>query len=406
VECDALVLYPVGAKPAGNCRPSKEITVEQACRMALENFSAVRLIGQSHAETAGRILLASREESCTPEKLRSEIFAKLNDVENRFWDLEKARTILTARLEAQDLGNRVLAAENTRALVFDQAGLNSGNRALIGSRVASRNIATTFAVVREKRAEEALRNAIGLTDADRSALLLRMTDGESPHDSVGNDPTRIATHDKNGAVPAWVRLGYTDRQAGEVDAVSRALHSATTAREAARERLDVLLSQASNGTAAAVKTLDAIDAHELSVVREADRLMQYRLASSRVRHALGTNPITANVVIATSPPVPSRLAAAGAGPKRDAQATPVAFPSQAAEPRVAPPIPLRASDLAGRSGAKGTLDLRVESAPGASDYQSTISLQSIGAEPLRVRIPLADGSVVEIDARLVKPASR
>ena len=53
-----------------------------------------------------------------------------------------------------------------------------------------------------------------------------------------------------------------------------------------------------------------------------------------------------------------------------------------------------------------TLGLQLKTADGECEYDSGISLKAIEAQPVTVRIPMADGTIVEIQAKVVKPAKK
>ena len=53
-----------------------------------------------------------------------------------------------------------------------------------------------------------------------------------------------------------------------------------------------------------------------------------------------------------------------------------------------------------------TLGLQLKTANGECEYDSGISLKSIESQPVTVRVPMADGTIVEIQAKVVKPAKK
>ena len=53
-----------------------------------------------------------------------------------------------------------------------------------------------------------------------------------------------------------------------------------------------------------------------------------------------------------------------------------------------------------------TLGLQLKTADGECEYDSGISLKAIEAQPVTVRIPMADGTIVEIQAKVVKAAKK
>lgn len=70
------------------------------------------------------------------------------------------------------------------------------------------------------------------------------------------------------------------------------------------------------------------------------------------------------------------------------------------------PIPIELPAVPKRDVRGATLGLQLVAADGECEYNSGISLKAIRTQPVTVRIPMADGTVVELQARVVNSAKR
>jgi len=404
LEANEQVLYPAPA-PAVAVAPAVcpedghetlTLTIDEAARLALQNGPTLRLVGSTHSGPA-RVIVAGRDASVPEAIVRSDATSRVLAVTRAYWELHRARTMLQARESAQAQANQAVAGFAARAQI------GGGERAArevreLNEYVGGRIRLTNFATIRARRAETALRSAMGLPDADSREIVLALP----PMERIGIE---FDTTAGPGMVKASAMRKMTSMQHHKATlATEGAAHDgATHAREEAAKAVETCANSREMGIGAIVKLLKALDAHEATVAHEVDCLVSYKLAVEKFEQEIG---VGRGMVVA----MPAGLAPSMGGRvlKSDSQAVQAAFQGPGAvvnaaqEAFRAEGVPFKTPTTTGHS----TLGLTLTSATGACEFDSTIQLKATADRPVTMRVPMADGSVVEIQARVVESAKR
>ena len=112
---------------------------------------------------------------------------------------------------------------------------------------------------------------------------------------------------------------------------------------------------------------------------------------------------TGRLIVATPGRVPTLVQGV---PKRDIDAVQAAFRGTGADFRIEGSDSAAAKAMPSKPASLGTLGLTLTSESGACEFDSSVRLKGITDRPITVRVPMADGSVVEIQARVVEPAKK
>ena len=326
-------------------RPTWNLTLDEATRTALANSP----MDHDHAS----------------ERIR--------EVRFRFWDLHRARSILQAREATRDDWTRAAGRLSVLEMVQDATGGITTNSERPGDK--GQALVMNLAIVRASLAEKALAEVLGLSETESRAIVPSV------------DSFQLSMLEQSAGAPYWSATPLTSR----LTTTGSELLKARRILGEACAQADKLTACSAMEPATLAKTIDAIHAREAATVREADARVAFEMARFDASAAIvPVTPIEFGGVVASPYGAPystdlnfQRFAdeSAEIESRLDAKATPAAFQPPTAKTR-----------------SLGTLSLKLDSAPGATDYESSIKLGAIGAEPITVRIPMADGTVVEVAA--------
>jgi hypothetical protein len=426
-----------------------ELTLPEALTIAFENVHGLRLVnpnahgaacsgqacsdGPCCAKTNPDLMVVAPLGQNTDIRFKAEAMALARSVEQQYWALAQQQVKLWATQTAVELGEQILKREKGKFEVCSGSIPNVAEAEQQLERFRLDYISVTADLIATERG---LRNILGLPPADNrrivpvtapteaelepdwDACLAQMKASQPDilrHEALARvaafqaaialacgevggaaePPTALVSFMKQRTLCQQVMHQTTHslaRRFIEIDANYKQFKKAGELKVAALKRLEAQRVFYENGTITIDRYLDAVNRWANAVAQEADFRSRYNTSIAALEEVKGTL-LDGKVVAVARRAHPAPAPA----PKADPETTRA----------VLEPLPNRSyADIVTQveEGPTGELKVRAMSpGTGLLYFDAAVPMKQVEARPATVRVPLADGAVMEIRATVVRP---